>query len=120
MIYSNEKQCNRHIRAFKRLCIEEKKFLDNLSLKTTACEIGISTGHLSRIINTEINISFSDYINVLRVEEAKTYLINPKFSKYTIAAIGLEAGFNSKSTFNDSFKKIAGCTPSEFKKGHLN
>jgi len=56
----------------------------------------------------------------LRVEEAKLYLTDTDFSNYTLVAIGLEAGFNSKSAFNNSFKKITGQTPSQFKQRHIN
>ena len=49
------------------------------------------------------------------MEEAKKYLTKPEFSNYTLLAIGLEAGFNSKSAFNASFKKITGLTPSQYK-----
>lgn len=63
-----------------------------------------------------MNLGFLDYINQLRVEEAKQYLQNPEFENYTLVAIGLEASFNSKTTFNNCFKKFTGKTPSEYKK----
>ena len=114
-----DSQQNEHITAFKKLLVNERKFLDNtITLESVSEMLNISKGHLSRIINTELNTSFSDYINTLRVEEAKSYLQNPDFSKYTLVAIGLEAGFNSKSTFNNTFKKITGITPSQYKKKH--
>jgi AraC-like DNA-binding protein len=83
-------------------------------------ELDLSRSHLSRIINSELKTTFSDYINLLRVNEAKKYLLQPDFSNYTLVAIGLEAGFNSKTTFNSAFKKFAGMTPSAFKKLHTN
>jgi AraC-like DNA-binding protein len=99
--------------------IEDRRFLDSsISLEIIADELNISKGHLSRIINNELSVSFSDYLNNLRVEEAKLYLQNVDFSKYTLVSIGLEAGFNSKSTFNSTFKKFTGLTPSEFKSTH--
>ena len=64
-----------------------------------------------------MNTSFPDYLNSYRIEEAKSYLKNPEFSKYTIVSIGLEAGFNSKSSFYSVFKKATGQTPATFKKG---
>jgi len=101
----------------ERFVVLERNFLDSqLSQEKVAENLGVSTGHLSKTINTELNQSFKEYLNKLRVNEAKLYLKNPEFSKYTLVAIGLEAGFNSKSAFNTSFKKIAGLTPSEFKK----
>lgn len=117
----SEIQKNEHIEALENILINEKRFLDStISLETIANELKISKGHLSRVINSELNNSFSDYVNLLRVEEAKSYLLNPEFSNYTLVAMGLEAGFNSKSTFNSAFKKVTGLTPSQFKKTHLN
>ena len=111
-----EKPKNEHILALDRLIIGNRMFLDaNLTLDKVADELAISKSHLSRIINSELGIGFPDYVNSLRVQEAKKYLTNPDFSNYTLVAIGLEAGFNSKTTFNNAFKKTTGCTPSEFK-----
>lgn len=105
----------------KHFLEDEKRFLDaSLTLEKTAEALELSQGHLSKIINTELGISFKDYINALRVEEAKSYLADDAFSNYTLVAIGLEAGFNSKSAFNSSFKKITGETPSQFKRKHIN
>ncbi len=116
-----EKQKNEHITALENILIDEKRFLDNnINLDSIASELNLSKGHLSRVINSELNTSFSDYVNSLRVEEAKSYLLNSEFSNYTLVAIGLEAGFNSKSTFNSAFKKVTGNTPSEFKKFQIN
>lgn len=109
------------IERLKHFLENEKRFLDpSLTLDKTAIALELSQGHLSKIINTELGISFKDYLNSLRVEEAKSYLIDGDFSNYTLVAIGLEAGFNSKSAFNSSFKKITGQTPSQFKNRQIN
>lgn len=111
-----EKPKNEHIAALQKLVVDHKLYLDaNLTLDKIAEELNISKSHLSRIINSELGTGFPDYINSLRVEEAKRYLTNPDFANYTLVAIGLEAGFNSKTTFNSAFKKITGFTPSEYK-----
>jgi len=105
-----------HIEKFENILKIEKRFLHHrLTLEDIAQELNISKGHLSRIINAELETNFTDYVNKLRVEESKKHLINPEFSKYTLAAIGLEAGFSSKSNFNTVFKKQTGYTPSQFK-----
>lgn len=112
---------NEHISTFEQLLKGEKYFLRHgLTLDEMAQELGISKGHLSRIINSELQTNFSEYVNTLRVEESKKLLIDPEFSKYTLVAIGLEAGFSSKSTFNSTFKKVTGYTPSQFKKQKEN
>lgn len=110
---------NPHIQAFEKLIITEKKYKDpSLTLEEVSKKLNISKTYLSRIIHAELDKSFTDYINTLRVEEVKTLLKDAEFSKYTLIAIGLEAGFNSKSSFNTVFKKYTGLTPSAFKKSH--
>lgn len=105
-----------HITQVENMLIHQKRFLDpTITLDKMADELDLSKSHLSRLINTELDMSFPDLLNSLRVEEAKMYLTNPEFANYTLIAIGLEAGFNSKTTFNNAFKKITGKTPSEFK-----
>lgn len=104
------------IKTFEKHVFTEKKFLDNtLSLETIADELGVNSSYLSRLINEELDTGFSNYINRLRVEEAKVCLTNPEFKNYNLVSIGLEAGFNSKSAFYSAFKKFTGKTPSEYK-----
>ncbi|MES2748207.1 MAG: helix-turn-helix domain-containing protein [Bacteroidota bacterium] len=86
------------------------------SLDNLASEIKMSTSSLSQIINNESNYNFSDYVNSLRVEKAKEYLASDEYQHYTILSIGLECGFNSKSTFYLAFKKFTNQTPTEFRK----
>jgi AraC-like DNA-binding protein len=95
---------------------KNKRFRDpTFSLEKLASEMKISTSKLSHLINQESGYNFSDYINYLRVEKAKKYLTKSNYSAYTIVAIGLECGFNSKSTFYTAFKKFTHITPSEFR-----
>lgn len=109
-------QRNEHIIALEKLLVDEKRFLDpDLTLDSLSEELGLSKSHLSRTINAELGSGFPDYVNTLRVAEAKSYLANPEFENYTLVAIGLEAGFASKTTFNHAFKKLTGMTPSEYK-----
>jgi len=96
---------------------EEKPYLDNkLSLKQLAELIGLSTNHLSQIINEKLNKNFFDFINEYRIKEVKRNLCDPKIKHYTLLAIAFQSGFNSKSSFNDIFKRNTGLTPSEFQK----
>ncbi|QHI38487.1 Melibiose operon regulatory protein [Kordia antarctica] len=97
--------------------IAEQRFLDTkLSLEQLSDELEISAGHLSKLINTYSEYNFSDYINSLRVSQAKVFLKDDDFDNYTIVAIGLECGFNSRSTFYTAFKKFTDQTPSEYRK----
>ncbi|MFD0862713.1 helix-turn-helix domain-containing protein [Sungkyunkwania multivorans] len=104
---------------FKRVdayVLNEKRYLDpSLSLEMLANELKISASNLSLQINSHSNYNFSDYINHYRVEKAKRLLADLAFAQYTNVAIGLECGFNSRSTFYASFKKFTGETPSSFR-----
>lgn len=95
--------------------IEEAPFLNpKLSLEELAKLTGIKRHLLSRVINTGFEQNFSDYVNSYRVSEFKKLIQREDKKDFTILAIALEAGFNSKTTFNTTFKKLAGSTPIEF------
>jgi len=101
--------------------IEEKKFIDPLlSLELVSEHLNYSTSQISLIINKFTNNNFSDYINEQRVLLAKRMLANKEFKQYSILSIGLESGFNSKSTFYNAFKKHTGITPAKYRKGIFN
>jgi len=68
------------------------------------------------VINESFRRSFYDYVNQYRVDEARQLLLDPAKADHKIASIAYDSGFNSLSTFNDVFKKMAGVTPSQFKK----
>ncbi len=106
--------------AFNRInayVLQDQRYLDaDLDMDSLTEELSIGSSRLSMLINSYTDSNFSDYINGLRVEKAKKILLNPDFASYTIVAIGLECGFNSKSTFYSAFKKFTGLTPSQYKK----
>jgi AraC-like DNA-binding protein len=41
---------------------------------------------------------------------------NKETEKFTILSIAMDAGFNSKATFNRAFKKFAGMSPTEYQR----
>ena len=96
--------------------LENKMFLNpELAIEDVAKKVKITTKNLSQILQEATNCNFPDYINSLRINKAKKYLVSEKYSQYTITSIGLECGFNSKSTFYRAFKKSTGITPTEFR-----
>lgn len=86
----------------------------NITLTSIAKELNIPAHILSQFLNDNFSKSFSLFINELRIIKAKELLSVP--NQYTIEAIGYESGFNSKSTFYTTFKKITEQTPSEYQK----
>lgn len=96
---------------------EEELYLDfDLKLNTVAEKLNKSIHHISQAINQNAQMSFPDFINSFRIEEAKNKLIEPKPD--TIFTISLDVGFNSKAAFYSAFKKSTNMTPTEFKKLH--
>ena len=88
------------------------------SLQMMADDLSISREKLSYLINSGQQKNFYKLINEFRVEEVKEKLLNPNFKHYTVLGVGLECGFNSKTSFNRIFKEETGLTPSEFKKAN--
>ena len=65
-------------------------------------------------------MSYSDFVNELRLKEARLLLIEPEKKNYSIAAIAEESGFKSLSRFNVLFKEKFAQTPSEFQKENFS
>jgi AraC-like DNA-binding protein len=107
------------IAKLEKVLQEKKLYKDpNLKLTNMAKEIGISPHLLSQLLNENMGKSFSTYINEYRVEEA-CRLIGSN-GHLSFEAIGYEVGYNSKSTFYTSFKKIKDTTPALFKESIEN
>ena len=96
--------------------MQEEKLYKNPSLKLpdVAQKLNILPHRLSQFINENLGKIFSLFINEYRVNEAKEQLLTNE--NYTLEAIGYECGFNSKSSFYSTFKKLAGTTPAKYKR----
>ncbi len=94
---------------------EQKPYLEpELTLSDLATKLKTNTSMLSAAINQNFGKSFNDFVNEYRVEEFKKQVQLPQNKNYTLLAIAFDCGFNSKATFNRSFKKITGYSPKEF------
>lgn len=92
-------------------------FMDpEINLSSLAEKVGISMNDLSFLINNSYNMNFYSLMNNYRIEKVKEMLAQKYYSHLTILGIAYEAGFTSKSTFNNAFKKATGITPSEYMK----
>ena len=91
---------------------------EELNLTELATRIGISNHQLSEYLNQELKVSFFQLIHKYRIEEAKSRLVT--HPDETILSIAYQVGYQSKSSFNDIFKKETGLTPTEFRKKRKN
>ena len=97
--------------------LESKAFLDpDLSLQKLAQTAQLRPRALSEYLNKSHGMTFREYINSLRIEEAKRLLTDPNEAQTSIEAAALLCGFRSRSSFYEAFKKRTGKTPAEFRK----
>ncbi|WP_426482681.1 helix-turn-helix domain-containing protein [Chryseobacterium sp. R2ACT005] len=107
---------NLYFQKLELLCKDQHIYTDStLNREKVAEKLGISAGYLSQIVNTITGDNFAHYINQYRVEAVKEMISDPEFENYTLLTMGLESGFTSKTTFYNSFKKVTGQTPNEYK-----
>jgi AraC-like DNA-binding protein len=98
------------------LCELEKIYRDpGLSVHSLSERLDIPAYQLSWILNERMNQTFSVLVNTYRTNEVKKRLASTEDSDETILNIALEAGFNTKTSFNRVFKKFTGMTPSQFR-----
>jgi AraC-like DNA-binding protein len=91
-------------------------FLDpDLSLPRLAEQVAISPHHLSQVLNEGLGLRFCDYVNALRVEEARRLLQDPACADLPVLEVAMRAGFSSKATFNAVFKRTTGSTPTAWR-----
>ncbi len=99
----------------RRLMEEKKPYLEpKLTLAGLANQLDVSVNYLSQTINQYEGKNFYDFVNEYRVNEFIQAIKIPANKNYNILGLAFDAGFNSKSSFNQIFKKQTGKTPSEF------
>jgi AraC-like DNA-binding protein len=86
----------------------------NLSLYEMAKKLRVSPHQLSKAINDGFHMNFFDFINSYRIEEFKKLAKDNRHKHHTFVSLAYEVGFNSKTAFNRSFKKLTKVTPSEY------
>ena len=97
---------------------ESKAYLrPDISLALFAREINIPQRTLSRAINGSLGCNFFEFVNRMRIEEAKRLLRDLRTSDFNIDSIYSDCGFRSRSTFFMVFKKMTGMSPAAWLEG---
>lgn len=95
---------------FEDLIVSEQLFLkQGTRLSDIASMLNTNRTYVSRMVNNTYNMSFSDYMNTLRIDYAEQYLLHHREAKQS--DIATACGFPNASAFNNVFKKITGVTP---------
>src|SRR5205814_4906575 len=90
----------------------EKHKSEELSLADVARAAGASVFHFCKVFHKATGLKFTDYLARVRLEDARTQLLNPN---RRISEIAYDVGFPSLTQFNRMFKRVFGQSPTEFR-----
>ncbi|CAI8897563.1 Transcriptional regulator, AraC family [Chryseobacterium sp. IT-36CA2] len=105
---ATKNKMTRNIVSYLECTIEEKHSLASISKK-----FGLSERSLSRLFKTDLDISFLQYLKTLRIIKAIELLLNTNKS---INEIAYNVGYNSVSSFSDTFREFTRSRPSDLRK----
>ena len=87
-----------------------------LTLADLARRLATTPHKLSEVLNSALKQTFYDFVNGYRVRYVQHQIGVADARNLKILSLALDAGFASKSTFNDVFKKVTGQTPSTYRR----
>ena len=109
-----------YIAKLSRFMEKSKPYLDpEITLFDLADKVNIPARSLSEVVNLHLGQNFYEFINGYRIKESQKILTDPSSPQRTVLEILYQVGFNSKSAFNNTFKKTTGMTPSQFRQLNL-
>jgi len=97
------------------LLVNQKMYEEpELTLSMLAEKAGTNIAVISKVVNQGFGQNFNDLVNSYRVKAIKQQFIKGEHQHQTLLSIAYECGFNSKTTFNRVFKKMAAVSPKDF------
>ncbi len=90
---------------------------ERITLEDMARRVYLSPSYFSRIFRKETGITFSAYLNRVRIERSKELLRHPSIR---LTDIALMVGFEDQSYFTKVFKKLTGTTPLHYRESRAN
>ncbi|MDU2064302.1 MAG: response regulator [Sporomusaceae bacterium] len=114
-------------RSFEEQSLEEKSrikealsyidehYLDTMQLSDVAERVGLSEKYFSRYFKMQTGYSFTDYLNLQRINRAKSLLL---YTTVPIYKIAIDLNFSDSSYFIKVFQKHEKITPSQFRQKH--
>lgn len=94
----------------------DKHKMEPLSLSAVAQAAGASVFHFCKVFRKSTGLKFTDYVARVRLEDARTQLLNPN---RRVSEVAYDVGFQSLTQFNRMFKRVFGQSPTEFRE-HQN
>ena len=85
---------------------------ERLPLGEVARRVGLSPYYFCKLFHRTMGMTFTQYLNRVRLERAKDLLLNPALP---VAEVASAVGFGSIPHFNRSFKRYTGMTPTAYR-----
>ena len=105
------------ISSIKTIIDKEMAYLDpDFKITDLSAQAGVNRTYLSRYFNSELNTSFLDYVNSLRVRKAARLILSGR--PLSLESICERSGFSSGASYYRNFKKFTGMTPLEYRKAN--
>lgn len=89
-----------------------------LNIKEVASQMGTNSFYLSSYINNVLETSFAVWLNTLRIEKSKEYLMSGE--KISMEECGMKVGYETLYNYSRWFKVVTGVSPSVWKRNHRN
>ncbi len=117
-VKSMEKEVNLELIQQLEKVIQEKEVFQqaNLTLDRLAKKLNTNRTYLSECINAHYQMNYSQWIARVRIDAACAYFLDQAFDHWSIEGVSQSVGFSSISSFNATFKREKGVTPSQFRK----
>lgn len=101
----------------KALDFIEARYSEPLTLPAVAQAAGLSVSRLAHVFKAQVGMSFTGYLNMVRVKWAEYYLIN---SQLRVSELAFQVGFGNLSHFNHVFHQATGLSPTEYRRQHIS
>jgi len=92
-------------------------YMENVTLQMVAEHVYLSPSYLGAVIRSELNISFTDYLINVRIENAKELLKDQQLKLYHVSKL---VGYQNPNYFAGIFKRVTGMTPIEYRNSVSN
>jgi len=109
------------ISRIEQLLTDERLYTDaTLTLTRIAERLGVSAQSISQALNQHASTTFNQLVTRYRLEAARTELLTRPAAELKIEAVALNAGFASRSSFYDAFRRAYGTTPTRYREAELS
>jgi len=100
---------------YKAIGYIKSNYAKKITLEEVANYVFLSPSYFSKIFKEEVDVSFNNYLNKVRIENSKRLLLNDELGMIEISEM---VGFEDQSYFSKVFKKIIGVTPGKYRQRH--